>query len=354
MPLIVDGGKIPTHWAERKKSQSAVCADLGVGARYIKIALINNMPDPALEDTELQFFELLDAASGDLPVLLKLYSLAGIPRTDRGTPHLNKFYFHVDDLWNDRFDALIMTGTEPHQPNLQQEPYWLGMVKVLQWAEENTTSTILSCLAAHAGVLYSDGIERHRLDDKQFGVFEFGKPAEHLLTRGSAQAVRFPHSRWNEVRGEDLVTCGYTLLSQSSQAGVDTFIKRKRKSLFVHFQGHPEYGQHTLFKEYRRDVRRYLRNEQETYPSMPQGYFGIDAADLLSKFRDVALANRQEEVMVNFPEEAVGGVERTWGRSAISIYRNWLCYVISKKNEAAAFPAVAQYHGTPRKRSAMP
>ena len=33
----------------------------------LKIALINNMPDAALEDTELQFFELLDAASGDVP-----------------------------------------------------------------------------------------------------------------------------------------------------------------------------------------------------------------------------------------------------------------------------------------------
>jgi hypothetical protein len=37
--------------------------------RSLSLALINNMPDPALEDTELQFFELLDAASGDVPVL---------------------------------------------------------------------------------------------------------------------------------------------------------------------------------------------------------------------------------------------------------------------------------------------
>ena len=354
MPLIVDGGRIPTHWAERKKSQSTASSDLGVGARYIKIALINNMPDSALEDTELQFFELLDAASGDLPVLLKLYSLAGVPRTDRGTPHLNKFYFDVNDLWNERFDALIMTGTEPHQPNLRQEPYWLGMVKVLQWAEENTTSSILSCLAAHAGVLYSDGIERHRLSDKQFGVFEFAKPVDHSLTRGTPQTVRFPHSRWNEVRADDLVSSGYTVLSHSDQAGVDTFIKRKRKSLFVHFQGHPEYGQHTLLKEYRRDIKRYLRLERETYPSLPRGYFDVEAVNLLSAFRDVALANRQEEVMAKFPEAVVDTVQKTWDSSALSIYRNWLCYIDSTKREMAAFPAMAQtYQGTQRKRSAI-
>lgn len=354
MPLIVDGGRTPTHWLERKKSQPAILSDLGVGARCIKIALINNMPDPALEDTELQFFELLDAASGDLPVLLKLYSLAGVPRTDRGMPHLNKFYFDVDDLWNERVDALIMTGTEPHQLNLRQESYWPGMVKVLQWAEENTTSTVLSCLAAHAGVLYSDGIERHRLDDKQFGVFEFGKPAAHPLTRGSVQTVCFPHSRWNEVRADDLVGGGYTILTQSDHAGVDTFVKRKRKSLFVHFQGHPEYSQHTLMKEYRRDIKRYLRQERETYPSMPHGYFDTDAFRVLCEFRDAALAKRQEQIMAKFPEEVIDSVRKTWNSSALSVYHNWLCYIDSKKREVTAFPAIAQTHqSTLRKRSAM-
>ena len=82
------------------------------------------MPDPALEDTELQFFELLDIASGDTPVVIKLYSLTGIPRTDRGQRHLNSFYCDFDDLWNNRFDGVIVTGTEPREPDLRDEPYW--------------------------------------------------------------------------------------------------------------------------------------------------------------------------------------------------------------------------------------
>ena len=70
-----------------------------------------------------------------------------------------------------------MTGTEPRQPDLRNEPYWPALTEVLEWAERNTASTVLSCLAAHAGVLHSDGIPRHRLSDKQFGVFEYQKVA---------------------------------------------------------------------------------------------------------------------------------------------------------------------------------
>ena len=93
------------------------------------------MPDAALEDTELQFFELLDIASGDVPVFVKLYSLTGIPRTDRGLRRLNSFYSGMDDLWNSPVDALIMTGTEPRQPDLRDEPYWALLTEVLDWAE---------------------------------------------------------------------------------------------------------------------------------------------------------------------------------------------------------------------------
>ena len=88
-------------------------------ATTCSLALINNMPDPALEDTELQFFELLDTASGETPVIIKLYSLTGIPRTDRGQRHLNSFYCGLDDLLNSRFDGVIVTGTEPHHPELE-------------------------------------------------------------------------------------------------------------------------------------------------------------------------------------------------------------------------------------------
>ena len=356
MPLIIDCSRVPPRWAERKSCRLVGSGEsYGAGAECVRIAFLNNMPDAALEDTEMQFFELLEAASGEIPVRVKLHSLSGVPRAERGDQHLNSFYFSTEELLNSRFDAVIMTGTEPRQANLRNEPYWSALTRVLDWAESNTVSTILSCLAAHAGVLHSDGINRHPLSDKQFGVFDFARAANHPLTSGAEERVRFPHSRWNEVQANELSACGYLVLTQSTEGGVDSFVKKKKRSLFVHFQGHPEYGAQTLLKEYRRDIKRFLKAERETYPSMPKGYFDAAAAGVLTEFRDIALSDRREELMEGFPEGAlVGGLKSTWRSSAISIYRNWLQYVASKKTEATAFPAMAVLHdSSPRKRSAL-
>jgi homoserine O-succinyltransferase len=344
MPLIIEGGRVPSRWAEKGTLRPMITTDsYARRGECISLALINNMPDAALEDTELQFFELLDIASGDVPVIIKLYSLTGIPRTDRGQRHLNSFYFDFADLWNSRFDGVIVTGTEPRQPNLREEPYWAALTQVFDWAKENTSSMVLSCLAAHASVLHGDGIPRHRLPDKQFGVFDSSKNCEHPLTNRIADRIRFPHSRWNEVRASELAAGGYTVLTESAEAGVDLFVKKKKNSLFVHFQGHPEYGAQTLLKEYRRDIKRFLRGERETYPTMPAGYFGETTTLTLNDFRKTAISDRREETLASFPEGiAVQGLENTWQPSAICIYRNWLQYVESRKISPSSFPDVTR------------
>jgi homoserine O-succinyltransferase len=332
MPLIIEGGRVPSRWVEKRNPRPVASTNSHAMPGCIRLALINNMPDPALEDTELQFFELLDLASGDIPLMLKLYSLTGVPRTDRGQRHLDSFYFGFDDLWNSRFDGVIITGTEPRQPDLKDEPYWAALTELLDWAAENTSSTVLSCLAAHASVLHGDGISRHRLPDKQFGVFDSTKTCDHLLTAGIADRIRFPHSRWNEVRADELTACGYGVLTESTEAGVDLFVKKKKKSLFVHFQGHPEYSARTLLKEYRRDIKRFLARERETYPTMPKGYFDSAATRILNDFQSIASSRRQQETATLFPESVlVDGLQNTWQSSAASVYRNWLRYVESRK-----------------------
>jgi homoserine O-succinyltransferase len=345
MALIIDGSRVPTRWAERnilRKLRSM--ESIGPGAECVSIAFVNNMPDAALEDTEMQFFELLDAAASDLPVYLSLYSLSGVPRADRGQQHVSSFYRSTSELSNCQFDAVIITGTEPRRPDLRNEPYWQALSGVLDWAESNTASTVLSCLAAHAGVLYSDGISRRSLDDKQFGVFDFVKSVSHPLTVGTGERIRFPHSRWNEVPADALLACGYSVLTQSADAGVDSFVKKKKRSLFVHFQGHPEYGAQTLLKEYRRDIKRFLRNERETYPTMPKGYFDAAAGDLLTNFRDLVLSDRREELLTGFPETAVvGTLRKTWQSSATVIYRNWLQYVLMRKAETPGLAAAVRF-----------
>jgi homoserine O-succinyltransferase len=354
MPLIIEGGRVPPRWAERKRRPSGSVESSASGAECVRIAFINNMPDAALEDTEMQFFELLDAAAGDTPVQVKLHSLTGVPRGERGQQHLNSFYFGPDELFDHRFDGMIMTGTEPKQPNLRNEPYWPVLANVLNWAESHTVSTILSCLAAHAGVLYSDGIQRHPLNDKQFGVFSFTKSSDHPLIGATGERICFPHSRWNEVRADALAACGYTVLAQSADGGVDSFVKMKKRSLFVHFQGHPEYDAHTLLKEYRRDIKRFVRGERETYPSMPKSYFDPASTKIVTEFRDGVLSGRREELMEGFPEAALARtLQKTWHASAMAMYGNWLRYVVSKKADVSKFSAAAVHENVERKRSVL-
>ena len=345
MPLMIEGGRVPPRWAAEvaRRKRGSTCART---AEHVNIAFFNNMPDAALEDTELQFFALLDDASGDLPIYLKLYSLTGVPRTDRGQRHLNSFYYGLDELWQNQFDGVIITGTEPQQSDLRDEPYWKNLANVFDWAERNTSVAILSCLAAHASALHGDGIGRHRLPDKQFGVFDFARAAGHPLTSGTAERIRFPHSRWNELRADELTACGYTVLTQSAEGGVDTFLKKKRQSLFLHFQGHPEYGAETLLKEYRRDIRRFLNKERETYPTMPKGYFDATGEKLVTDFREAALAYQasegREELIEGFPDSAlVETLQRTWQLSATTIYRNCLRYMVSQRSDMSKFTAIS-------------
>ena len=294
----------------------------------LEIGLVNNMPDAALEATERQFRALLAAAAGDLTVRLTFYALPEVPRSEVGLAHIRS-YNTVDDLWNRPIDGLIVTGAEPRAPSLRDEPYWGSLTRLLDWAERETYSSIWSCLAAHAAVCHLDGIDRLPYSDKRFGVFESAQVADHPLLAAAPRRLRMPHSRWNDIPEDAVAEAGYRVLTRSTEAGVDTLVK-ERKSLFVLFQSHPEYGAETLLLEYRRDLRRFLRGERETYPIMPQGYFTPDAVRALTALQARALADRREDLLQEFPASAYH-VTNTWRRTGTAIYRGWLEYVCAQK-----------------------
>ena len=103
------------------------------------------------------------------------------------------------------------------------------------------------------------------------------------MKRASIHWIRLSKmAKWNELSEDDLRLCGYEVLTQSPDGGVDAFIKQKG-SLFVFFQGHPEYDTDALLLEYRRDIGRFLRGERETYPIMPRGYFRQQDVDAMRK-----------------------------------------------------------------------
>ena len=309
-------------------------SDAGKTPGGIEIGLVNNMPDTALKSTEAQFAALLEAAAGDIPVRLRLFTLPLVPRSARGAQHLGSSYLGLRDFWDSRLDALIITGTEPRAAALDEEPYWPALAELIEWAEQHTISTVWSCLAAHAAVFHLDGIVRHPLAEKRFGVFDCVKAGDHALTHGLAPHIAVPHSRWNELREEDLAARGYAVLTRSAEAGVDTFV-RDGRSLFVFFQGHPEYDAASLLGEYRRDLGRFLRGERATCPALPRGYFDAATAALLTDFAARAQADRREELLADFPLAAAErGVSDTWRAGAARIYRNWLAHVAAEKARA--------------------
>jgi homoserine O-succinyltransferase/O-acetyltransferase len=303
----------------------------GLTREGVLIGLLNNMPDPALEATELQFSALLGAAAGSLTVRLRFSSLPELTRGAAARARIDSSYWALDELLSERPDALIVTGTEPRTPALEEEPYWEQLVQLIEWAETHTASTIWSCLAAHAVAQALHGVRRRRLVEKRFGVFEHRIRAEHSLLEGLRAPVLTPHSRWNELPVDTLESVGFTVLSFSEETGADLFVSRRR-SLLVCFQGHPEYEPATLLKEYRRDVGRYLRGEQPAWPNLPHGYFSPEALQLIADFRQRVGSARDQELLSEFPMAALAaGLEAPWRPGAAAIYRNWLKYVTVAK-----------------------
>jgi homoserine O-succinyltransferase len=347
MSLSLDEGpssrRIPT--APRRRAGAAPTRMRASAVETIEIGLVNNMPDAALEQTERQFISLLNAGANGRRIRLTLFSLPEVVRASAARERVELHYAPIEELWDSALDGLIVTGTEPRASDLRDEPYWQTLAKIIDWAEANTRSTIWSCLGAHAAVLHMDGIGRHPLADKCFGVFDSSRNAGHALLRGLPARVPIPHSRWNELREEQLTAAGYTVLTRSDEAGVDMFA-RQGNSLFVFFQGHPEYEARTLLGEYRRDVRRFLRGERETYPSLPYGYFTRQTTARLTAFRRHAMADRREALMEDFPACPEDELIAAWRPAAERFIANWLTIV--------AKPPSRRRHATNGRASADP
>lgn len=293
------------------------------------IALVNNMPDGALRATERQFTELLDLASARHAerITLRWISIPEVPRGPAGLAHVRRHYEDVSRLWDERIDGLIVTGAEPKTSLLEEEPYWPTLARLIDWAGTHTTSTIWSCLAAHAAVYRLDGIERRRLPEKLSGIVPCHKGAEHPLVAGMPQCWGIPHSRLNDMPEGALIAAGYRVVSELSAGGVDVCVK-EGSSLFVLMQGHPEYECATLLREYQRDIGRFLRGERDDYPPIPSNYFDEAMIAKLEAFQRQVLERRDPELLAASPvAEPRAEPPRSWHEPAVCLYENWLSYI---------------------------
>jgi len=296
----------------------------------IMIGLVNNMPDAALHATERQFCDLLAEASQGLSICLRLFSMPQLPRSAAGQAHLSKRYEDIGELFADRLDGLIVTGAEPRARLLPDEPYWPNLKRVMDWAEDHTTSTIWSCLAAHAVVLHRDGIQRRPVPAKLSGVFECEKVTDHAIVSGAPSRWGMPHSRYHDLSEQELVRKGYCIVSRSPEVGADMFLKQGR-SLSVFLQGHPEYDPEALFREYRRDIRGFVAGERNSYPEMPHGYFDNETAAEFEELRRRTLQKRGTGMILNFPE-AERKLAHAWHEPALRLYTNWLSYLVQRRH----------------------
>ena len=132
------------------------------------------------------------------------------------------------------------------------------------------------------------------------------------------------------------------MLSRSATAGIDAFLKEDDdSSLFLFFQGHPEYDGDSLLREYRRDVGRFLRGERAAYPEPPQDYFNSAAMFLADDFRMRAIGERRGDLLGDFPMEPLAAViDNTWRNPAVGLYRNWINYLKARKRDRKSLAIV--------------
>jgi homoserine O-succinyltransferase/O-acetyltransferase len=235
--------------------------------RPMKVAILNLMPNKI--ETEVQILRLLSNTPLQVNIdLLRIHNEAS-----KNTPkeHLENFYRLFDDVKNEQYDGLIITGAPLALLDYSAVTFWHKICEVFDWAEKNVTSTMFSCWAAHAALYYHYGLNRHLRKNKLSGVFQHQPTdSKEQLTRGFDESFNVPHSRYGYIDKADyLGVADLKILAESEQAGV--FLVASNNKQQVYLTGHPEYDTTTLHEEYLRDL-----NTLTTEAKMPDNYYPND------------------------------------------------------------------------------
>ncbi|MGH9044406.1 MAG: homoserine O-acetyltransferase/O-succinyltransferase family protein [Acidimicrobiales bacterium] len=307
------------------------------GRPRLVIALVNNMPDGAFVSTERQFLALLESTAR-VAVDVVRYSMPDPNRSAPVRSAISERYEDMEELYRRSFDGVIVTGNEPRCTDLRDEVVWDGLSAVCEWAQATSSSLLLSCLAAHGGLLAMDGLARRRLPTKLSGVYKQESDPRHPLTAGLSK-VLCPHSRLHEVPAEVLGASGYEVIMGSPEVGW-TVAVRDEPCLKVLLQGHPEYSPTTLLAEYRRDVRRFLEGSAMTYPEVPVGYLRSEAMEMLESFRHTAMACKDPNLLGRFPFETCSNqIVADWRPVMVRLFENWLTELSARQLLASAAQA---------------
>ena len=327
MPLVAHS-KLPSFQRLRQEGETVLDRDdaLQQDIRELHIGLLNMMPDAALEATERQFFRLVGESNQIAQFYLHPFTIPNLPRGKEGQAHIDQYYEPLEQIKAEGLDALIITGANVTGPELCNEPFWQPLIDVIDWAYENVTSTLCSCLATHAVLEFRYGQKRRHLGFKRWGVYSHKVVyRQHPLVVGVNTRFDVPHSRFNQIDREQFDAARLHVLAQSEEAGVHLAVSEDQFRL-VFFQGHPEYDAISLLKEYKREVVQYFNDTRSDYPPVPEHYLSRQSCAILDEYRgEVKLAKLNGQALPTFPEDLLAQqIDNTWHDSAEAIINNWI------------------------------
>lgn len=234
--------------------------------RPLRVVLLNLMPTKIATETQI----LRRLSNTPLQVEVTLLRMASHSSKNVSEQHLDTFYRTFDEIKHERFDGMIITGAPVELLDFEDVDYWPELCSIMEWSKHHVHSTLHICWGAQAGIYFHYGIRKHGLSRKMSGVFEHRQiKLTSPLLRGFDDLFWAPHSRYTEVRAEDIEADPMLeILAVSDEAGVYAAKSTDSRHFFVF--GHPEYDRATLGGEYERDVNKGID------PEVPRHYFPDD------------------------------------------------------------------------------
>ncbi|MGM9521896.1 MAG: homoserine O-succinyltransferase [Oscillospiraceae bacterium] len=260
--------------------------------RPLKIAVLNLMPTKIATETQLS--RLL--GNTPLQVELELLQTSTHKATHTSEEHMLAFYKTFDDVKDNKYDGLVITGAPVEHIPFEEVNYWEELCAIMEWSKTHVHSTFHICWGAQAGLYYHYGIKKYPLEKKLFGVFPHHVDyKKSILMRGFDDEFMVPHSRHTTIHREDVERVpGLRILASSDEAGVYAMATSRGRQIFI--TGHSEYDKDTLKSEY-------LRDKNQGLPiDVPKNYFPDD--------------DPEKEPVV------------TWRAHANLLYSNWLNYFV--------------------------
>ncbi len=344
MPLVANSN-LPAFDRLRQEGETVIPGDVALHQeiRELHIGLLNMMPDAALAATERQFFRLVGESNQIAQFYMHPFTLKELPRGTEAAAHIAQYYESFEDIKTQGLDALIITGANVTQPNLDKESFWAPLIEVIDWAYGNVTSTLCSCLATHAVLQFRYGKTRRHMGFKRWGVYSHRVlDRHHPLVLGVNTRFDVPHSRFNDVSRAQFEAAGLQVLAESAEAGVHLAVSEDLFRL-VFFQGHPEYDIISILKEYKREIRRFSRGERQDYPPYPDNYFSLQSEAILDEYREQGIAARDAgRAGPDLPESLIlDRLDNTWHDTAEAVINNWIGKVYQITNQDRRLPFMA-------------